>query len=105
MPGRPGRPAPGTGLDGRPHRGPRGPASLVVPHADGVAEGRRDVPGGDDLPGRAGKPADLATLTVEDEVASVVANIEASAFDEPVTVNLAGQVYHFDPPKGVGPSR
>lgn len=26
-------------------------------------------------------------------------------FDEPVTVNLAGQVYRFDPPKGAGPSR
>jgi pimeloyl-ACP methyl ester carboxylesterase len=34
-----------------------------------------------DLPGRAGKPADLATLSVEDEVASVVADIRTSAMD------------------------
>ena len=26
-------------------------------------------------------------------------------FDEPVTVNLAGQVYRFDPPKGEGNTR
>ena len=32
-----------------------------------------------DLSGRAGKVADLATLTVEDEAASVVADIEAAA--------------------------
>jgi pimeloyl-ACP methyl ester carboxylesterase len=34
-----------------------------------------------DLPGRNGKPADLATLSVEDEVASVVADLESSAPD------------------------
>ncbi len=34
-----------------------------------------------DLPGRAGRPADLATLTVDDEVASVVADIEAAGID------------------------
>jgi pimeloyl-ACP methyl ester carboxylesterase len=37
-----------------------------------------------DLPGRAGKVADLATLTVEDEAASVVADIEAAALAEPI---------------------
>ena len=31
-----------------------------------------------DLPGRGGKPADLATLTVDEEVASVVADVEAA---------------------------
>lgn len=31
-----------------------------------------------DLPGRADKPADLATLTVEEEVASVLADVEAA---------------------------
>jgi pimeloyl-ACP methyl ester carboxylesterase len=37
-----------------------------------------------DMPGRAGKPADLATLSVEDEVTSIVADIEAGAPDGPV---------------------
>lgn len=32
-----------------------------------------------DLPGRAGKPADLGTITVDDEVASVLADIDAAA--------------------------
>jgi len=32
-----------------------------------------------DLPGRAGRPADLATLTVDDEVASVAADVRAGA--------------------------
>ena len=31
-----------------------------------------------DLPGRNGKPADFATLTVEDEVASVLSDVEAA---------------------------
>ncbi len=39
-----------------------------------------------DLPGRASRPADLATLTVEVEVASVVADIEAAASTGPVTL-------------------
>lgn len=39
-----------------------------------------------DLPGRAGKPADLATLSVEDEVTSVVADLEASTIDPPMTL-------------------
>ncbi len=39
-----------------------------------------------DLPGRAGKPADLATLSVEEETASVVADIEAAAFDGPIVL-------------------
>ena len=39
-----------------------------------------------DLPGRRGRPADLATLTVDEEVASVVADIEAGATRGPVTL-------------------
>jgi pimeloyl-ACP methyl ester carboxylesterase len=39
-----------------------------------------------DLPGRAGKPADLGTLSVEEEVASVVADIRTSALDRPITL-------------------
>jgi pimeloyl-ACP methyl ester carboxylesterase len=39
-----------------------------------------------DLPGRRGRPADLATLTVDTEAASVVADIEAFAPDGPVTL-------------------
>lgn len=39
-----------------------------------------------DLPGRGGKPADLAALTVEMEVESVVADIEAAAIDEPIVL-------------------
>ena len=39
-----------------------------------------------DLPGRRARPADLATLTVEREAASVVADIEASAPAGPVTL-------------------
>src|SRR5580765_722739 len=39
-----------------------------------------------DLPGRGHKPADLAWLTVEQEVESVVADIEASAIDEPIVL-------------------
>jgi pimeloyl-ACP methyl ester carboxylesterase len=39
-----------------------------------------------DLPGRNGKPADLATLSVDDEVASVLADIEAGALQGPITI-------------------
>ena len=39
-----------------------------------------------DLPGRNGKPADLATLTVDDEVASVVADVEAAHITDPIIV-------------------
>ena len=39
-----------------------------------------------DLPGRAGKPADLATLSVEDEVASVVADLDSSGIDGQLTL-------------------
>ena len=38
------------------------------------------------LPGRADRPADLATLSVGDEVASVVADIERAAPDGPLTL-------------------
>lgn len=39
-----------------------------------------------DLPGRGDKPADLGTLTVEDEVASVLADIEASSLEDPIVL-------------------
>jgi pimeloyl-ACP methyl ester carboxylesterase len=39
-----------------------------------------------DLPGRNDKPADLDAITVDDEVASVVADIEAAALDGPITL-------------------
>jgi pimeloyl-ACP methyl ester carboxylesterase len=39
-----------------------------------------------DLPGRRGRPADLATLTVDMEAASVVADIEAGAAPGPITL-------------------
>ena len=39
-----------------------------------------------DLPGRGSRPADLATLTVDREVASVAADIEAGVRDGPVTL-------------------
>lgn len=39
-----------------------------------------------DLPGRGERPADLATVTVEDEVASVVADVEAAGADQVVLV-------------------
>lgn len=39
-----------------------------------------------DLPGRNGKPADFATLTVTDEAESVVADIRAAAIDGPITL-------------------
>jgi pimeloyl-ACP methyl ester carboxylesterase len=39
-----------------------------------------------DLPGRNGRPADFATLGVDEEVASVLADIEAAGVDEPIVV-------------------
>ena len=36
-----------------------------------------------DLPGRGGKPADVATLTVGEEAASVVADVDAADIDPP----------------------
>ena len=39
-----------------------------------------------DLPGRNGKPADLPTLTVEQEVESVIGDIEAASIDDPVVL-------------------
>jgi pimeloyl-ACP methyl ester carboxylesterase len=39
-----------------------------------------------DLPGRNGKPADFATLTVDDEAASVVADVEAAGIADPIVV-------------------
>jgi pimeloyl-ACP methyl ester carboxylesterase len=39
-----------------------------------------------DLPGRRDKPADLATLTVDDEVASVIADIGAAAIEDPIVL-------------------
>lgn len=51
----------------------------LVPHLDRPALAV-------DLPGRAGKPADLATLSVEDETASVVADLRSSTLEGPVTL-------------------
>ncbi|HZJ26707.1 MAG TPA: alpha/beta hydrolase [Acidimicrobiia bacterium] len=39
-----------------------------------------------DLPGRNDKPGDLATLTVDDEVASVLADIEKAAVADPIVL-------------------
>jgi pimeloyl-ACP methyl ester carboxylesterase len=39
-----------------------------------------------DLPGRGNKPADLATLTVDDEASSVLADVEAAQIDDPIVV-------------------
>jgi pimeloyl-ACP methyl ester carboxylesterase len=39
-----------------------------------------------DLPGRNGKPADFATLGVEEEVASVLADVDAAGVDDPIVV-------------------
>jgi pimeloyl-ACP methyl ester carboxylesterase len=39
-----------------------------------------------DLPGRNGKPADFGTLSVDDEVASVVADVEAARVTDPIVV-------------------
>ena len=46
----------------------------LLPHLDGPALAV-------DLPGRAAHPADLATITVDDEVASVVRDVEAAAIE------------------------
>lgn len=51
----------------------------LLPHLD-----RRALPV--DLPGRGGKPADLATLSVEDEVASVLADVEADTGSERIVL-------------------
>jgi pimeloyl-ACP methyl ester carboxylesterase len=52
----------------------------LVPHLGGRALAV-------DLPGRNGKPADLATLSVDDEVASVLSDVEARAgTTEPIVV-------------------
>lgn len=51
----------------------------LLPHLDGPTLAV-------DLPGRNDRPADLATITVDDEVASVVADAEAAGFDEPLTL-------------------
>jgi pimeloyl-ACP methyl ester carboxylesterase len=63
-----------------------------------------------DLPGRGDKPADLATLTVETEVNSVLADVEAAQIEDPIVVvahssgglvvpgvvaGLAGRVAHI----------
>jgi pimeloyl-ACP methyl ester carboxylesterase len=39
-----------------------------------------------DLPGRLDKPADLATLTVDQEAASVLADVEAAGISDPIVV-------------------
>ena len=39
-----------------------------------------------DLPGRGEHPADLATITVDDEVASVAADVEAADVDDPIVL-------------------
>ena len=39
-----------------------------------------------DLPGRNGKAADFATLSVDDEVASVLADVDAAGVDDPIVV-------------------
>jgi pimeloyl-ACP methyl ester carboxylesterase len=44
-----------------------------------------------DMPGRAGKPADLATLSVEDEVASIVEDLVILEPGTPVTVVAASR--------------
>jgi pimeloyl-ACP methyl ester carboxylesterase len=51
----------------------------LLPHLDGPVLAV-------DLPGRAGKAANLATLSVEDETASVVADIEDAAVDGPLVL-------------------
>lgn len=39
-----------------------------------------------DLPGRGDRPADLATITVDDEVASVVADVVAARVEDPIVL-------------------
>jgi pimeloyl-ACP methyl ester carboxylesterase len=52
---------------------------LVLPHLDGPALAP-------DMPGRLGKPADLATLTVDEAAASMVADVEAADLADIVLV-------------------
>jgi len=51
----------------------------LLPHLEGAALAI-------DMPGRNGKPADLATLSVEEEVTSVLADVEAAAIESPIVV-------------------
>jgi pimeloyl-ACP methyl ester carboxylesterase len=51
----------------------------LVPELDGPALAV-------DLPGRRGRPADLATLTVADEVASVLEDIDAAGAHDPIVL-------------------
>ncbi len=51
----------------------------LLPHLDGPALAV-------DLPGRNGKPADFGTLSVEEEAASVLADVAAAQIDDPLTV-------------------
>jgi pimeloyl-ACP methyl ester carboxylesterase len=51
----------------------------LLPHLDGPVLAV-------DLPGRNDKPAVLDTITVDHEVASVVADVEAAALDEPIVL-------------------
>ena len=68
--------------------------SYVLVHGGGSAAGFWDrlVPFLDqpalavNLPGRNGKPGDLATLSVDQEAASVVADVEAAGLDDPITL-------------------
>ena len=71
-----------------------GAMAYVLVHGGGSASGFWDrlVPLLDgpalavDLPGRNGRPGDLATLTVDDEVASIVADVQAARLDDPIVV-------------------
>jgi pimeloyl-ACP methyl ester carboxylesterase len=73
---------------------PAAPATYVLVHGGGSTARfwDRTVPRLDrpalaiDLPGRNGKPADFATLSVDDEVASVVRDIEAANVDGPLVI-------------------
>jgi len=68
--------------------------TYVLVHGGGMSSGFWDrlVPELDgpalavDLPGRNGKPGDLATLTVDDEVASVVADVHAAGIDDEIVL-------------------
>jgi pimeloyl-ACP methyl ester carboxylesterase len=74
--------------------GERATAGLVLVHGGGATARFWDrllphlgVPAlAVDLPGRGDRPADLATITVEDEVASVVEDIRARPSDAPVVL-------------------
>ena len=63
-----------------------------IPAATGPRRADRVVPRLDapalavDLPGRGNHPADLATITVDDEVASVVADVEAAEVTAPLVI-------------------